>query len=206
MAEQSVRLYLMNGSGFSRDPDGFYRNLPEPARARDIKPVWLSRACFFDGAQWAYRHEVTPETLRGSGSAVSTSFAVYMGVDDVGKSVELTTPYGPLRINRTTSMTTFSTLRLIANAFSAAAGDYLFLRRADENSLSITYSPASKRTGLTGFSRLALECGLDNARDASLADICRSVGLEPDSSASDLEKRFERRMESALIPFIPASD
>lgn len=102
-------------------------------------------------------------------------------------------------------MTTISTLRAIANAFVAAPGDCLFLRRAGPDSLDVLHAPANARKGQTGFHRLAIECGLDHPEAASLPDICQAIGLDADSSLNDLARRFKRRMESNLIAFMPAT-
>ncbi len=136
-------------------------------------------------------------------SGISTSFAAYKGVNQLGQMVTFNTPFGPVRLNRTTSMTTVGTLRVIAHAFDSIPGDYLFSRRTGEKSLDISHFLGILRNNQIGFSRLAIECGLKRGQETSVAVICHAVGLDPNSSAEDLARRFKRWVESSLLPCIP---
>ena len=203
VAEQSVRAYLASSVNFTRNFDGDYLNARRSVDHFSIRPLEKSRRCYLHDGQWAYRYVVTADTIRGSGSGISTAFAAHLGATEPGSALVYSSDFGPVRIGRTPTGATIGTLRTVVSELGAEPGDYLFIIWTRDKHLVFIRSPRFIREQATGLSRLAYEVGLPASPPPTLALIAQAIGLTPDATRVQMFSRFRERMELELTEFLP---
>ncbi len=204
VAEQSVRAYLANSVNFTRDVDGHYLNARRSADQSNVRPLEKSRRCYLHDGHWAYRYVVTADTVRGSGSGISTAFAVHLGATEPGSVVVYPSDFGSIRISRTPTGATIGTLRAVVHALQAEPDDYLFICRTRDQQLRFIRSPRFIREQSTGLWRLAHEVGLPASLSPTIASIAQAIGLMAEATSVQVRSRFRERMESELMKYLPA--
>ena len=205
VAEQSVRAYLANSLNFTRSVDGDYLNARRSIDRLCVRPLEKCRRCYLHDGQWVYRYVVTADTLRGSGSGISTPFAAHLGATEPGSSLEYKSDYGSIRIGRTPTGATIGTLRMVVNGLGAEPGDHLFVTRPHDNTLAFTRSPKALHEEAIGLARLAYEMGLPVIPTPSLASIAQAIGLAANASVTEVRRRFRERSEPELAELLTES-
>jgi hypothetical protein len=204
-------IFIHSSSGYVR-----LRNEDDPLpKAKDIGTtrhcyrLVLGGATTSDRGHWSYYLNVTRETLRGSGTAISPVFGLHLGMKP-GKQLWVESPSGTISFSWTMPQPTIGSLKGVARSLNAEIGDRLFLIAVGAGKLRFHLVKLAELEKKQGWERLRLEVGggVCSSKQGCIRAIAFALGLDGnvEKSAQAIRRRLEVRRERELIGLIPQND
>jgi hypothetical protein len=159
--------------------------------------------CFVVDGAWAWRVVVDHDLLRGSGRQLPEAFATHLGLHP-GLHLQFDSPVKPISIGWGIRYASIGSLRVVALATGAQAGDLLFVRAAGPSRFDFTVVTQTQLEGVAAPERIALLCG----NPAPFGDVTTGLAIAlgfpdpadaaPEAVVSTLSARHDHDMLRAF--------
>jgi hypothetical protein len=210
ISENSVRSYAQ-GPRFVRTGGGRIKirvardagQVVDRPRGRSLE---FSKRCFRSASAWAYRLQITADTLRGSGTTIPAALAVFVGLHPLGTK-RLPSPFGYVSFGWPSLQPTVGSVRDAVMDLEGGIGDYLFIDFAADRILGFRLMTRSRLESAKGLQRALLEMGLEPTgdRERDIADLAASIALPHDLRLDfrAIRRQLRARGEEDLLSLLP---
>lgn len=154
--------------------------------------------CVVIRGAWAWRHVVTHDTMRGSGSAIPEAFAARLRLFPGGR-LELTSPLGEIPLYWPAQSPGIGSLRRVAENLGGVDGDLLFVIPDDHGAVDFELIRSADLQAATAEQGILLLLGQTDAGAQWLSGCAEAVGLPPHASADEVEDLLEVRGDSEVL-------
>lgn len=153
--------------------------------------------CVVIAGGWAFRHVVSHDTLRGSGSAIPEPFAAHLGVLPGGRK-QFHSQQGAIQVYWPAQTPAISSLRRATEALEAKLGDMLFIRE-DGSRFDFVIVRRSDLEWGGPIHRLMARLGQPDINEPWLRACAVAVGLPAHARAPEIDQLLDARGDREVL-------
>lgn len=157
-----------------------------------------SDVCVVVRGRWAWRHAVSHDTIRGSGSAIPEAFAALLELFPGGRS-ELSSPFGVIPLYWPAQSPGIGSLRRVVEHLGGAEGDLLFVIPDDDGTVEFELVRGSEVSAAAAERELLLRLGQADGGAGWLSQCAEAVGLPQHASPDEIEELLEVRGDREIL-------
>jgi DNA polymerase-3 subunit epsilon len=154
--------------------------------------------CVVIRGSWAWRHPVTHDTTRGSGSAIPEAFAARLRLFPAGRQ-ELASPFGDIPLYWPAQSPGIGSLRRVVEDLGGVEGDLLFVIPDDHGAVDFEIVRRVDLSAATADQELLLRLGQTDAPASWLSACAEAIGLSPHASSDEIEDLLEVRGDRQVL-------